>query len=88
MRVCRMHGGASPGAKRKAALRLLELVDPAIATLAREMAQADTSKDRQSAANSILDRAGYGRAQMVEVGDARQMLIQRLIDLQQKGPDE
>lgn len=77
--VCRLHGGASSQARRKAKLRLMELVDPAIATLAREMAQADKSADKQRAANSILDRAGFGRQQSVEVDDARAMLLQRIL---------
>lgn len=83
-RVCRMHGGSKTSARRRAALRLMELVDPAIATLAREMAQADASADRQRAANSILDRAGYGRAQTVEVTDARALLLQRLLELREE----
>lgn len=79
--TCRSHGGAAPQVKAKARLRLLELVDPAIATLAREMVQADASGDRQKAANSILDRAGYARMTRVEAVDAREVLIQRLLDL-------
>lgn len=80
--VCKMHGGQAPQTKRKAALRLLELVDPAIATLAREMVQASKSSDKQRAANSILDRAGYGRVHKVEATDARELLVQRLLALQ------
>jgi hypothetical protein len=79
--VCQVHGGSAPAAKRNAKLRLLELVDPAIATLAREMTSAKSSKDRMAAANSILDRAGYGRVSQVEVADAREMLVARLIAL-------
>lgn len=62
-------------------MRLAGLVDPAIATLAREMVNADTSAARQSAANSILDRAGWGRVTRVEAVDARQILLQRLQEL-------
>lgn len=65
----------------------MELVDPAIATLGREMMKAENSRDRQSAANSILDRAGYGRAQQITTDDARSMLLHRLLEAQQK-PDE
>ena len=36
--VCRFHGGGAPSVKRKAALRLASLVDPAIGTLARDEA--------------------------------------------------
>ena len=80
--VCNMHGGNAPQVRRKASLRLLELIDPAIAVLAREMVQADKSQDRQRAANSILDRAGVSRR--VDVGDAeaaRDLLVQRLMQL-------
>lgn len=79
--VCRHHGGAAKAAQRKARMRLAELVDPAIATLAREMATASTPKDRLAAANSILDRTGYGRSQKVEGVDARTLLLERLLEL-------
>lgn len=82
MYVCRLHGGSAPQTKNKARVRLLELVDPAIGTLAREMLKASSSADRQKAANSILDRAGYGRVSKVETTDARELLVQRLIELQ------
>lgn len=80
-RVCRMHGGAAPQARRKARLRLAELVDPAIATLAREMVKAERSADRQRAANSVLDRAGFSRAQKVQLDDAKAVLRERLRDI-------
>jgi hypothetical protein len=81
-KVCRSHGGSARRARDKATLRLAGLVDPAIATLAREMVNADTSRERQSAANSILDRSGWGRVTKVEAVDARQMLLQRLHEMQ------
>lgn len=83
MTVCYVHGGATPQARSKAKLRLAELVDPAIATLAREMVNADSSADRQRAANSILDRAGWGRVTTIEAGDARELLIQRLLSMRE-----
>ncbi len=58
-------------------------MDPAIATLAREMVNATTSRDRQRAANSILDRSGWGRVTKVEAVDARQVLLQRLHELRE-----
>lgn len=79
--VCRFHGGGNPDVKRKAALRLAALVDPAIATLGREMVKADRSSDRQRAANSILDRAGISRAASAEVEVARSLLLERLAAL-------
>lgn len=80
--VCRVHGGAAPQVKRKAAMRLLELVDPAIATLAKEMVKAEKSGDHLRAANSILDRAGYGRVTKVEGQDAKEILVERLLQMQ------
>lgn len=75
--VCKYHGGGAPQVRKKAQLRLIELIDPAITTLAREMATADSSADRQRAANSILDRAGMGRT--TPDGEvAREALIARL----------
>lgn len=79
--VCRFHGGAAPQTKKKAALRLAALVDPAIATLGREMVKAEKSSDRQRAANSILDRAGITRGHTSEIETARALLLDRLIEL-------
>jgi hypothetical protein len=77
--VCATHGGSAPQVRRKAALRLLELVDPAIAVLAREMVQADKSADRQRAANSVLDRAGVPRTATVIDGEsAKALLVERI----------
>lgn len=77
--VCATHGGSAPQVRRKATLRLLELVDPAIGTLAREMVQADKSADRQRAANSILDRAGMPRTATVIDGEsAKALLVERI----------
>lgn len=76
--VCRMHGGSAPQARARAKLRFAELVDPAIAILAREMVQAEKSGEKQSAANSILDRAGYGRSQTIESEDIREVILERI----------
>lgn len=79
--VCHYHGGAAPQVKRKAALRLAALVDPAIATLGREMARAEKSADRQRAANSILDRAGISRTPDLDAATARAVLVEKLLAL-------
>lgn len=77
--VCPTHGGSAPQVRRRAALRLLNLVDPAIAVLAREMATADKSSDRQRAANSVLDRAGVPRTATVIDGEsAKALLVERI----------
>ncbi|AWY05344.1 hypothetical protein QC999_gp19 [Microbacterium phage Cressida] len=83
--VCRMHGGSAPQVKRRAALRLLELVDPAVATLAREMATATKSADRQRAANSILDRAGVVRRDSPAKEDVYDLVAERLRALREQG---
>ncbi len=85
--VCRLHGGSAPAVKRAAALRLAELVDPAIATLAREMNAADNSADRLRAANSILDRAGVvRRTDGLSAEEAHAVLVARLLILRDGAP--
>lgn len=87
---CRLHGGASPQARRKARLRLAELVDPAIATLARVMVNGARDQDKLRAAEAILDRAGHPRASRIEgalaIEDARAILIERLLELRANAP--
>ena len=77
--VCRLHGGAAPQVKRAAKLRLLELVDPAIATLARIMATSENEALRLKAADSILDRGGLPKGAQVTVEDARSALYEALL---------
>lgn len=86
--VCKFHGAGAPQVKKKAALRLAELVDPAIGTLQSEMENAPKSTDRLKAANSILDRAGMSRTQQIESADARQLLIKRLVQLKQEQSED
>lgn len=81
-RICGAHGGRSPQAKAAARLRLAALADPAIAVLAYELEHAEESRDRQAAANSILDRAGYGRSQHFTTEDAHELLLERLLEAQ------
>lgn len=82
--VCRTHGGSAPQVKRSARLRLLELVDPAIATLAREMTMSTDPRVRLRAAEAILDRSGHPRGISITTEDARTLLIERLIELKQQ----
>lgn len=79
--VCRFHGGGAPAVKQKAALRLAQLVDPAIGTLARVMVKAEKDADKLRAANSILDRAGISRGQNADAEVARALLLERLMEL-------
>ena len=86
--VCSNHGSKAPQTQAKARLRLATLVDPAIGTLAREMATAEKSSDRQRAANSILDRAGVPRQQSVTVDDARDILAERLAQVKARREEQ
>lgn len=79
--ICHKHGSNNPGIRRNAQLRLVELIDPAIATLAREMTTAKGSADRQRAANSLLDRAGVPRRTEVDYGAAQALLVARLSEV-------
>lgn len=65
--VCRMHGGSAPQARKAAALRLLELADPAISALSEVVKGAPKESDRVRAATAILDRAGLGPSSRVEL---------------------
>lgn len=86
-RRCRGHGGASPQARKAARLRLADLQDPAIATLARLMATGSTEMIRFRAAEAILDRGGNPRSSRVEATiqqqaeQSREMLVERLRQL-------
>lgn len=79
--VCQAHGGSASQVRKKARLRLQELIDPAVTTLARTLTDRDaTSADRLRAAEMILDRAGYPRGVKVTTEESRELLIQRLIE--------
>jgi hypothetical protein len=79
-----MHGGAAPRVQNAAKLRLMSLIDPAISVLAEEMDKADSSADRQRAANSILDRAGLTRGSPADADVLRALIIDRLMTLSQE----
>lgn len=81
---CRNHGGATPNGRAAARLRLAELVQPAMATLARALTDPDVPWSvKQRAADSLLDRAGYPRRVDVDVDAQREGLVDRLWALQQ-----
>jgi hypothetical protein len=52
--VCRMHGGSSPQALKKAEERMRDLVHPAISALERQI-----TKDEFPATKYVLDWAGF-----------------------------
>lgn len=60
--VCRMHGGGAPQVREAARLRLLALVDPALAALDKAMRSQGKSPAHNSvavqAARDVLDRNG------------------------------
>jgi hypothetical protein len=64
--VCRIHGGAAPQVKAKAAERLAALVDPAIDRLARLLKSGDDAAAYR-AVKDVLDRNGFKPKDAVEV---------------------
>lgn len=87
--VCGIHGSKNPAAARKARLRLHELVDPAVAQLARILADPATkASDRLRAIENILDRAGHPRRTQVDVDEARALLPERLAAIMDKIRDD
>lgn len=82
--VCYYHGARAPGAAEKARLRLLNLVDPAIATVAQIMATSSDEKTRLRAAENVLDRGGFPRGVAVSTDDAKALLAERLIAYRDK----
>ena len=89
MHVCRLHGGASPQAKKAARVRLADLVDPAITTLASVMVNKEAKDvDRLRAADSILDRAGVIRGQKITVDEARDILRQKVVEIKEQAMED
>lgn len=85
-RVCRMHGGSAPQVKRAAAVRMRDLIDPAIATLARVLVDplsSETAKLR--AVENVLDRAGMPRSHTIDTEQAKRALLERLEALAEDG---
>lgn len=56
--VCQTHGGGAPQVKAAASERLLALVDPALAALAKALRHKDI-RAAVTAARDVLDRAGH-----------------------------
>ena len=65
--VCRVHGGAAPQVRRKAAERLAAMIDPALAVLAATLRQKIDKRLSLSAAGDILNRNSLNGKQHVEV---------------------
>ena len=75
--VCNTHGGAAPQVKRRAQLRLLSLVDPALSTLARTLATTQDENLKAKISFGILDRTGLGKAQDISADVAKAVLMDR-----------
>lgn len=76
--VCHYHGGATQQAKDKARLRMLELIEPAVAQLARLMVNSNDERVQMRAIENILDRGGLPRGVKIDGQDARAMLVEKL----------
>ena len=61
-----MHGGAAPQVKRAAEERLRELVDPALNRLTK-LIEDESAGVALAAVKDVLDRAGYGPKQRIEL---------------------
>ena len=77
-----MHGGAARQVKEAARIRLLALVDPALATMARAVrGKGKPGAVEISAAKDILDRAGIGESNAGDINitinqDVRALVMQ------------
>jgi hypothetical protein len=80
---CSVHTGSTPSGRAAARLRLSELVGPAIATIARIIADPNApSSVRLRAAQDVLSRAGYPARMDIDVDSARESLVEVLVALQ------
>lgn len=75
--VCSAHGGAAPQVRRRAQLRLLSLVDPAVSVLARILTTSTDEKLKAHVAQDILNRTGMGKAQDVSADVAKAVMMER-----------
>lgn len=71
--VCRYHGGAAPQVKRAAALRLAQLVDPAIDAQAYLLKQTKHLPSKLGAAKDVLDRNGLGQKTSIKTPDGTEI---------------
>lgn len=79
--VCRMHGGAAPQVRRAAEVRLLMASDGAVAALVsilRDSKAEDAVKVR--AATAILDRAGLGPKQEIDLSVRETQHYERVLE--------
>jgi len=80
--TCVMHGSGTRAAIRAARLRLVSLLEPALAQHARILARSDVSdNDRLRAIQMVYDRVGLPPGIEVTFEDAREMLHDRVEEL-------
>lgn len=82
--VCATHGASSPAVRQKAQMRLLELVQPATAKLARVLATTTDDRVALKAVEMIYDRTGLHAKVEVDDAASRQLLVDRLIRLREQ----
>lgn len=82
--VCATHGGKTPNTKRRARLRMLELVDPAIASIARVLATTQDDRVKLKAAEMILDRGGMPARSEISIEDSRELVADRLRSIRER----
>jgi len=83
--VCNTHGGAAPQVRRRAKLRALQLLDPALGQLARIIANPSDQRTALAAIKLVAELNGMGRAANSEVsGDvAKALLMERYYALRE-----
>ena len=64
---CRLHGGASPNAQRKARERLMDAADWVTSELLKIAGSKDVTSVKLAAIRDVLDRAGLGAHQAIDV---------------------
>ena len=74
--VCLSHGGSIPAAKAAAQLRMVQMVDPAMAVLYKAMIECQEWPSRIRAALGVLDRAGMGPGSTLTVDSEKSDLSQ------------
>jgi hypothetical protein len=68
MTVCNAHGGRAPQVRDKARQRIMEAADPVAAALIKiALDEKQDTAHRITAARDLLDRAGYGAKQALEI---------------------
>lgn len=78
--VCATHGGRAPQVRERTRLRLLEATDPAAVALIQQLDATDPQVVIR-AATAILDRAGVGRAERIDLGGHVQVEAHQIVQV-------